>query len=113
MELTEVQEKIWGYVKSDLAEEPVASTDHIERMTTWCQQLRLEAGADVEVLVAGALLHDVGVVINRKRHYVVGRARAAEILKEVRFPRLSSLNPGKSGRYVSHRKGRRTWSVKD
>ena len=86
MELTEIQEKIWGYVKTDLAEEPVASTDHIERMTTWCQQLGPEAGADVEVLVAGALLHDVGVVINRKRHYVVGRARAAEILKEVRFP---------------------------
>ena len=86
MELTEIQEKIWGYAKSDLAEEPVASTDHIERMTSWCQKLGSDAGADMEVLVAGALLHDVGVVINRKKHYVAGRARAAEILKEVGFP---------------------------
>ena len=86
MELTETQEKIWHYVKSDLAEEPVASTDHIERMTTWCQQLGPDAGADMEVLVAGALLHDVGVVINRKEHYRVGRPRATEVLKEVGFP---------------------------
>ncbi|MFH1953189.1 MAG: HD domain-containing protein [Pseudomonadota bacterium] len=86
MELTETQEKIWHYVKSDLAEEPVASTDHIERMTTWCQQLGPDAGADMEVLLAGALLHDVGVVINRKEHYRVGRPRAAEVLKEVGFP---------------------------
>lgn len=86
MELTETQEKIWRYVKSDLAEEPVASTDHIERMTTWCQQLGPDAGADMEVLVAGALLHDVGVVINRKEHYRAGRSRAAEVLKEVGFP---------------------------
>ena len=86
MELNETQEKIWHYVKSDLAEEPVASTDHIERMTTWCQQLGPDAGADMEVLLAGALLHDVGVVINRKEHYKVGRSRAREILKEVAFP---------------------------
>lgn len=86
MELTETQKKIWRHVKSDLAEEPVASTDHIERMTTWCQQLGPVAGADMEVLLAGALLHDVGVVINRKEHYKVGRSRAREVLKEVGFP---------------------------
>jgi len=86
MDLTEIQERIWVYAKSDLAEEPVASTDHVERMTSWCQKLGPDAGADMEVLVAGALLHDVGVVINRKKHFVVGRERAAEILKEVGFP---------------------------
>ncbi len=86
MELSEIQEKIWSYAKSDLAEEPVASTDHIERMTSWCQKLGPEAGADMEVLVAGALLHDVGVVIDRKRHFAVGRNRATEILKKVGFP---------------------------
>ena len=85
MELTEIQKKIWTHVKSDLSEEPVASTDHIERMTTWCQQLGPDAGADMEILLAGALLHDVGVVINRKQHYRVGRPRAKEILKEAGF----------------------------
>ena len=86
MELTKIQEKIWDQVKTELADEPVASPDHVERMTGWCQLLGPKMGADMEVLLAGALLHDVGVVINRKNHYTVGRARAAEILKEVGFP---------------------------
>ena len=86
MELTKIQEKIWEQVKTELADEPVASPDHVERMTEWCQLLGPKMGADMEVLLAGALLHDVGVVINRKNHYTVGRARAAEILKEVGFP---------------------------
>jgi uncharacterized protein len=86
MELTETQKKIWNRVKADLADEPVASPDHVERMTAWCQRLGPEVGADMEILVAGALLHDVGVVINRKNHYRVGRERAAEILKEAGFP---------------------------
>ena len=86
MELTELQQRIWEFVTSDLAHEPVASTDHVARMTRWCQTLGPAAGADMEVLVAGALLHDVGVVIDRQKHYAVGRDRAAEILKEVQFP---------------------------
>jgi len=86
MELTEIQKEIWEQVQADLAHEPVASPDHIERMTTWCQRLGPAEGADMEVLVAGALLHDVGVVIDRKTHYVAGRTRAKEILHRVGFP---------------------------
>jgi uncharacterized protein len=86
MELNEFQEKIWHFVKSDLSNEPVASVDHVERMTTWCQKLGPLRGADMDILVAGALVHDIGVVINRKDHYMVGRDRAKEILKEVGFP---------------------------
>ena len=86
MELTKTQEKIWTQVVDDLSDEPVASPDHVERMTAWCRHLGPKVGADMEILVAGALLHDVGVVINRKNHYRVGRTRAEEILKEVGFP---------------------------
>jgi len=86
MKLTKIQEIIWDHVQSDMADEPVASIDHIERMTTWCQKLGPEQGADMEALVPGALLHDIGVPINRQSHYVVGRTRAAEILKEVGVP---------------------------
>ena len=86
MELTKIQEKVWEQVKTELSDEPVASPDHVERMTGWCQLLGPKVGADMEVLLAGALLHDVGVVINRKNHYTVGRTRAAEILKEAGFP---------------------------
>ena len=86
MELNQIQERIWQHVKADLDEEPVASTDHVERMTRWCQELGPAADADMEVLIPGALLHDVGVVINRKKHYVAGRTRATEILRDSGFP---------------------------
>ena len=86
MELNKLQQKIWHFVESDLSNEPVASTDHVERMTTWCQKLGPLRGADMDILVAGALLHDIGVVINRKDHYIVGRDRAKAILQEVDFP---------------------------
>jgi uncharacterized protein len=85
MELNEREMKIWQRVKADLADEPVASTDHVERMTRWCQELGPAVDADMEVLVPGAL-HDVGVVINRKKHYAAGRNRAAEILQASGFP---------------------------
>jgi uncharacterized protein len=86
VELTDSQKKIWEQVQTDLAREPVASPDHVERMTTWCQRVGPAQGADMEVLVAGALLHDVGVVTDRKTHYTVGRTRAEEILHQVGFP---------------------------
>jgi uncharacterized protein len=86
MELNQIEKRIWKHVKADLADEPVASTDHVERMTRWCQELGPAIDADMEVLIPGALLHDVGVVINRKKHYVVGRTRAADILRESGFP---------------------------
>jgi uncharacterized protein len=86
MELTETERKIWEQVQDDLAQEPVASPDHVERMTTWCQRIGPAQGADMEVLVAGGLLHDVGVVIDRKTHYAVGRTRAKEILDQMGFP---------------------------
>jgi uncharacterized protein len=86
MKLTTQQQKIWDQVKQTLASEPVASIDHVERMTAWCQKLGEAAGANMDVLIAGALLHDVGVTVNRKLHYTVGRQRAAEILRQVGFP---------------------------
>ena len=86
MELNERERKIWEQVKADLAHEPVASTDHVERMTRWCQVLGPGVDADMEVLIPGALLHDVGVVVDRKKHYMAGRIRAREILQASGFP---------------------------
>ena len=86
MRLNQIEKRIWQHVKEDLADEPVASTDHVERMTRWCQELGPAIDADMEILIPGALLHDVGVVINRKNHYVAGRNRAAKILREAGFP---------------------------
>lgn len=86
MQLDEVQEKIWAAVRQDLADEPVASFDHVERMTTWCQKLGPAEGVDMDTLVIGALVHDIGVLVNRKNHYIAGREKASEILKDAGVP---------------------------
>ena len=86
MKLDEIQTRIWNQVQEDLKEEAVASTDHVERMTNLCQKLGPAQGADMEALVAGALVHDVGVTIDRKTHFEAGRERAKEIFAEAGFP---------------------------
>lgn len=85
MELTRELEAVWVQVQEDLHEEPVASPDHVRRMAEWCDRLGPSAGTDMEALLAGALLHDVGVVIDRKTHYLVGRDRALEIMAAAGF----------------------------
>jgi hypothetical protein len=72
MELNKSQKLIWDRVCEDLDQEPVASPDHVERMTTWCQKLGSAQGADLETLVAGALVHDIGVPADRKNHFING-----------------------------------------
>ncbi len=86
MELTREQSEVWAQVQDDLRGEPVASSDHVLRMTEWCSRLGSQVGADMETLLAGALLHDVGVVIERKTHYLVGRERARAIMEQAGFP---------------------------
>lgn len=86
MNLNDVEKKIWGRVSSDLAEERVASPDHVERMTTWCQTLGPGEGADMTSLVAGALVHDIGVLYNRKNHYNAGKPVAEDILRGAGLP---------------------------
>ena len=86
MELNEMEKKIWEMVETTLRDEPVASPDHVQRMTGWCQKLGPGHGVDLDVLVPGALVHDVGVVDDRKNHYTVGRVRAGEILRDAGMP---------------------------
>jgi uncharacterized protein len=86
VELTPEQQKLWEQVRDDLRGEPVASPDHVLRMTEWCSRLGSQVGADMETLLAGALVHDVGVPIERKTHYLVGRDRAREIMAQAGFP---------------------------
>jgi HD superfamily phosphodiesterase len=48
-------------------------------MTTWCQKLGPKEGADMEILTAGALVHDVGVPINRPNHFTVHTRQAEQV----------------------------------
>jgi len=80
------EEKIWPYVEIDLQGEQVASIDHIRRTVARAKKFGPALNADMEVLVPGAMLHDIGVVIDRKYHYIKGKERAAEILNKVGYP---------------------------
>ena len=86
MKLNETEKQIHQTVIDELSNEKVASPDHVERMTGWCQKLGPSVGADMETLVAGALVHDVGVLLDRKKHFIAGKNKAREILKEAGFP---------------------------
>lgn len=82
MQLNPTEQKIYERVKEILADEPVASLDHVERMVTWSQKLSQDLPADPEILVAGALVHDIGVVQDRPKHYEAGLPLAREILRQ-------------------------------
>ena len=86
MELTDVQKKIRDRADAVLEHEAVASPDHVARMTRWCEAIGRPLGCDMETLVAGALVHDIGVPTNRKFHFVAGREVAAPILREAGLP---------------------------
>lgn len=85
MNLNTVEQRIWKQVSDILENEPVASLDHVQRMTDWCQKIGPEQGADMESLVAGALVHDVGVLTDRKMHYFTGKLVAEKILRNADF----------------------------
>ena len=86
MELNPTEQKIYQRVAEILAEEPVASLDHVERMVDWCQRLGQGMDLDQEALVAGALVHDIGVVVDRPTHYEAGLPLAREVLATAGLP---------------------------
>ena len=82
MELNPTEQKIYQRVKEILADEPVAGVDHVERMVAWSQKLSQGLGADPEILTAGALVHDIGVVVDRPTHFEASMPLAREVLQK-------------------------------
>lgn len=78
-------EKIREFIGKQMAEERVAGSDHLERAYQWCNKIGKEKGADMEVLLTAALLHDIGVPIDRKRHYDAAIPKAEIFLGELGF----------------------------
>jgi uncharacterized protein len=85
MKLNETEKKIHASVAHELLTEKVASPDHIERMTGWCRKIGQSENVDMEALVAGALVHDIGVTIDRKMHFLAGKGKARKILRVAGF----------------------------
>ncbi len=78
-------EKIREFMRKEMAEERVAGVDHVERVYGWCREIGKEKGANMEVLLTAALLHDIGVPIDRGKHYEAALAKAEGFLHELGF----------------------------
>jgi uncharacterized protein len=73
-------------VEERLSGELFANMDHALRVTGLALKLGEELECDREILVAAGLLHDIGVPLDKKQHYVAGVIPAKELLKKVGFP---------------------------
>ncbi len=78
-------EKIREFTSKEMAEEPFAGVDHLERVYEWCREIGPEKGANMEVLLTAALLHDIGVPIDRQKHYDAALPKAQGFLGELGF----------------------------
>jgi len=59
--------------------------DHAERVRQIAEDIGQREGADLDVLRVAALLHDIGVPINKERHYEIGALLARGILLQLGF----------------------------
>lgn len=54
--------------------------DHVLRVTALAERIAAAEGADLTVVRAAALLHDIGASQDRRTHHLIGAARARELL---------------------------------
>ena len=59
--------------------------DHAERVRQIAEDIGQREGADLDILRVAALLHDIGVPINKERHYEIGALLAQGILLQLGF----------------------------
>jgi uncharacterized protein len=62
-----------------------AGLDHAERILQIVEDIGQREGADLDVLRVAALLHDIGVPVNKPRHYEIGALMARGILSQLGF----------------------------
>lgn len=77
--------KIREFTGKEMAGEQFAGTDHLERAYEWCQKIGGGRSADMEILLTAALLHDIGLPIDRKKHYEAGLQKARAFLDKLGF----------------------------
>jgi len=78
-------ERIREFIGKEMAGERIAGTDHLERAYEWCEKVGRARGAEMETLLTAALLHDIGVPIDRKRHYEAALPKARAFLGKLGF----------------------------
>jgi uncharacterized protein len=79
-------EKMIEFCKEKMGSDPVSGFDHVQRVLRWCELIGKAEAADLTVLRAAAILHDVGVPQGRKIHHEVGAEMADQFLTTINFP---------------------------
>jgi len=77
--------KIRGFTRKEMAGEQIAGTDHLERVYEWCQKIGKGKSGEMEILLTAALLHDIGMPVDRKKHYEAGLPKAQAFLSKLEF----------------------------
>jgi len=77
--------RVREFTKKEMADEKIAGTDHLKRAYEWCKKVGRARGADMEILLTAALLHDIGVPIDRKKHYEAALPKARAFLGDLGF----------------------------
>ncbi len=78
-------QRIREFTKKEMAKEQFSGTDHLDRAFEWCQKIGEKRNAETEVLLTAALLHDIGLTVDRKTHYEAGLPKAKAFLGELGF----------------------------
>lgn len=68
-----------------LGQATFSGLDHAERVLQIVEDIGRREGADLDILRVAALLHDIGVPINKERHYEVSALLARGILLQLGF----------------------------
>lgn len=69
-----------------MGSDPVSGLDHVQRVLRWCEIIGAKEGANLEVLRASAILHDIAVSRGRVIHAEVGAEMAHEFLQSIGEP---------------------------
>lgn len=84
--MEELHKKMIEYSKERIGSDPVSGLDHVQRVLRWCETIGEKEGANLEVLRASAILHDIAVSQGRAIHAEAGAEMTHEFLQSIGVP---------------------------
>ncbi|MFX0200124.1 MAG: HD domain-containing protein [Candidatus Hodarchaeota archaeon] len=84
--MEELYKKMIEYCKERIGSDPVSGLDHVQRVIRWCEVIGVKENANLEVLRASAILHDIAVPQGRAIHAETGAEMAHEFLQSIGVP---------------------------
>jgi uncharacterized protein len=89
-------EQIKDFAKSMMSDDFSHGFDHVERVVKFCWQIGNDEGADIEILIPAAYLHDIGRKFEEKDpkldHAVEGAKIARDFLIKIGYPKYHEVS---------------------